>query len=394
VTVLARDAQHPRRIAGLHFFEPVPLMRIVEVIPGLRTAPAVVSALTALMRRIGHQAVVVKDFPGFVVNHIGRAVLTEGLRIVSEQIAPVGVIDRIVRHSLGLRMGPFELLDLIGLDVSQPVTEQIYQDFQHEPRLRPTPLLLLQVAAGLLGRKTRQGFYRHSADGLDVPDTPAIAAASLPPGISLPPLWIDRSDAVLHGRIRDHVSSTGTVFDDGDVAHAASLCVIAPVGEDATTAALRLGLDPSRTVAVDALSGLAPQATLMAAPTFEPALRQAALAIFARAGQVDWIEDSPGFVAQRTLAMIVNTACDVAQQGMARPADIDTAIQLALGYPSGPLALGDQAGAARVLQILDAMHRFYGDARYRASPWLRRRAALGVPLGTLSDTALPIAQAA
>ena len=186
-------------------------------------------------------------------------------------------------------------------------------------------------------------------------------------------------------RVRAHLEAASVQLDDSAEPNERSLCIIMPIGADATTSAVEKGLDARRTVAVDALFGPAPRATLMAPPTIEARMRAAAHAILSRAGATSWIADSPGFIAQRTVAMIVNVACDIAQQGIARPRDIDIAVKMALGYPKGPFALGDELGPSIVLSILQAMFDFYGDARYRPSPWLRRRALLGVPLATAEE---------
>jgi 3-hydroxybutyryl-CoA dehydrogenase len=155
------------------------------------------------------------------------------------------------------------------------------------------------------------------------------------------------------------------------------------VGKDATTTALELGLDPSRTVALDPLFGLATRRTLMTTPVTLAAFREAAHGLLASDGvPVTVIHDSPGFVAQRTIAAIVNIGCDIAQQRIALPADINDAVRLGLGYPKGPLEFGDALGPRVVLQILEALYDFYKDPRYRPSPWLRRRALLGVSLMT------------
>ncbi|HYG46072.1 MAG TPA: 3-hydroxyacyl-CoA dehydrogenase family protein [Bordetella sp.] len=373
VTVLSCQARHPARLVGLHFFEPVPLMRVVEVIPGLRTDPAILKRAAAWVRHIGHQPVESADSPGFIANLIGRALLTEGLRIRHEGIADAQTIDRVIRDSLALRMGPFELLDLIGLDVCAANIDLIYQAFQQEPRLRPTPELALREAAGLLGRKTGGGYY---------PGGQAAAAVAPSDPAGLPPVWIDAADPAQHARMRDHLAGQGIVFDLVALPGPESLCLIAPLGDDATTYAVRAGLDPQRTVAVDTCFDLAAHATLMAAPVIQATMRRAALALFGARGATSWIEDSPGFIAQRVLSAIVNLACDAAQQNIAEPDAIDDVAQRALGYPLGPLAMGDQFGAGRIAAILRAMHDAYGDPRYRLSPWLRRRASLGVSLRT------------
>jgi 3-hydroxybutyryl-CoA dehydrogenase len=163
----------------------------------------------------------------------------------------------------------------------------------------------------------------------------------------------------------------------------AAACLVAPLGKDATTTALELGLDPARTLAVDPLFGFAKRRTLMATPVTRPAARDAAHALLAADGvPVSVIRDSPGFVAQRVVAHIVNVGCDIAQQRIAAPEDLDRAVTLGLGYPRGPLAMGDALGAAKVLAVLEAMYDFYKEPRYRPSPWLTRRARLGVSLLT------------
>jgi 3-hydroxybutyryl-CoA dehydrogenase len=168
-----------------------------------------------------------------------------------------------------------------------------------------------------------------------------------------------------------------------DTPGADSVCFVAPLGKDATTSALEQGLDPARTVAVDPLFGFAKRRTLMTTPATHRDARDAAHALLAADGTpVSVINDSPGFVAQRVVAHIVNVGCDIAQMRIAAPEDLDRAVVLGLGYPRGPLAMGDAIGAARILAVLEAMHDLYQEPRYRPSPWLRRRARLGLSLLT------------
>ena len=162
-----------------------------------------------------------------------------------------------------------------------------------------------------------------------------------------------------------------------------AICFVAPLGADATTSALEMGLDPARTVAVDPLFGFSKRRTLMKTPVTTREVAQTAHALLAADGvAVSVINDSPGFVAQRVVAHIVNVGCDIAQTRIATPEDLDRAVTLGLGYPRGPLAMGDALGAKRILAVLEAMHEFYQEPRYRPSPWLRRRAGLGVSLLT------------
>jgi len=375
ITTIAAACKRPERIAGFHFFNPVPLMKVVEVVDGLLTAPWVGEALTALALRCGHEPVRAKDTPGFIVNHAGRGYGTEALRILGEGIAEFHEVDRILRDCAGFRLGPFELLDLTGLDVSHPVMESIYRQYYEEPRFRPSPLTAQRVNAGLLGRKSGRGFYRHEnakQEEIPEPRAPAARPASV---------WVSRSG--LGTRLAELVAKLRARVDAGAQPAPQSLCLVAPLGDDATTAALEEELDPARTLAVDCLFPVEKRRTLMTTPMTTPEMRAAAHGLLSGDGvAVTVIRDSPGFVAQRVVAQIVNIACDIAQQRIASPADIDAAVTLGLGYPRGPLAWGDALGPARILGILETLHHFYGDPRYRASPWLKRRARLGVSLLT------------
>jgi 3-hydroxybutyryl-CoA dehydrogenase len=369
VTAIAAGTPCPGRVAGLHFFNPVPLMRLVEVIPGLRTDAGVAERLEALVAGTGHVAVRAADTPGFLVNHAGRGLYTEGLRIVQEGIAEPHQVDAVMREAAGFRMGPFELLDLTGLDVSYPVMRSIYEQFWHEPRFRPSPLPPLRVAAGLLGRKSGEGFYRYDDGQIVRPPEPPV------PAVALPRVQVAGEGGALAEALGVEWLSPRDAPDPD------ALILVAPLGEDATATAVGLGLNARQVVAVDTLFGLDGRRTMMTTPVTTPAARDAAHVLLAQGGHgVTAIADSPGFIAQRMVATIVNIACEIAQQRIATPEAVDRAVTLGLGYPVGPLALGDRLGPGRVLAILDALHRSTGDPRYRASPWLRRRALLGAGL--------------
>ena len=363
VTAMAAACKRPGRVAGYHFFNPVPLMKIVEVVDGVLTEPWATDALTGLARRFGHTPVRCKDSPGFVVNHAGRAFVPEALRVLSEGIAEFGTIDRILVEAAGFRLGPFGLMDLVGLDVSHAVMKSMYAQYFEEPKYRPSFLAEPRVAAGLLGRKTGRGWYEY-----DKENNPRRIAEPAAPQARPQSVWAAPE-------LSQIISSTAE-------RDSAAVCMVAPLGKDATTAALELGLDPARTVAVDPMFSHK-RLTLMTTPVTRPEVRDAAHAALAATGRnVSVINDSPGFVAQRVVAHIVNVGCDIAQMRIAAPQDLDRAVTLGLGYPKGPLAMGDALGAGRILAILDAMHAIYQDPRYRASPWLRRRANLGISLLT------------
>ncbi len=378
VTAIAASCRLPGRVAGLHFFSPVPLMKVVEIIAGPLTDAGVADTLTDIAQRMGHTPVRASDTAGFIVNHAGRGYLTESLRLLGEQIAQHTEVDRALRLGAGFRMGPFELLDLTGLDVSQPVMESIYEQFYQEPRFRPSPIARQRQAAGLLGRKTERGFYRYVDSVKQEPPAPAV-----PQRVDLP-VWIAPQQAQQHPEAVALLRELGASFDLGARPGDTSLCLVLPLGRDVTSTLVDHGLNPARTVGLDPLF-LNGCRTVMTNPLTAPAYRDAAHALLAADGTpVAVIQDSPGFVSQRVIATIVNIASDMAQQGVATPADIDLAVTLGLGYPQGPLAMGDKMGAQRVLAILDQLFDFYRDPRYRPSPWLTRRALLGMSLLTPS----------
>jgi 3-hydroxybutyryl-CoA dehydrogenase len=380
VTGFAAEARRPERVAGFHFFNPVPLMRVVEVIGGLLTDEAVLDSLAGLARRMGHHPVRAADTPGFIVNHAGRGYGTEALRIASEGIASFADIDRVMTEAAGFRMGPFELLDLTGLDVSHPVMESIYRQYYEEPRYRPSYITAQRLTGGLLGRKTGRGFYAYREGKADRPPEALVPQVDL----SRVRVWISDREPEGGRALRQMAAGAGAQVETGPRPSAAALSLVTPIGQDATTTALAEELDPARTLAVDPLFGLDTRRTLMPTPATRPDMRDAAHALLGADGRpVTLVQDSPGFVAQRIAAAIVNIGCDMAQQRIASPEDIDRAVELGLGYRRGPLKLGDHIGAGRILQILEAAHAFYGDPRYRPSPWLKRRAGLSLPLSSL-----------
>ena len=373
VTEIAAGCSSPARVGGLHFFNPPPLMKLVEVIGGLRSDPRLVDALAAFVRHIGKHPVVAADTPGFVVNHAGRAFGPEALRIAAQGIASPREVDLLMKEAAGFRMGPFELLDLIGADVTHAVMESIYERYYEEPMYQPSAQLGVRVAGGLLGRKSKQGFYNYDGPPAASPPTVEVAVQPLPASV-----WIADEDG---GReLAESLKGAGIKTQVGGKPNAA-VCFVMPLGEDATTAIVRLKLDPARTVAVDMLGNFRGRRTLMKTPLTTPeALGAAVAALSATQVAVTVINDSPGFVVQRLLSMIVNVGCRIAELRIAAPVDIDTAVELGLNYPKGPLALGDMLGPRRVLAVLDGMQAVTHDPKYRATIWLRRRALLGISL--------------
>ena len=374
VTEVAAGCARPARVAGLHFFNPPPVMKLVEVIGGLRTDPSVVDALVGFARRIGKHPIVASDSPGFVVNHAGRAYGPEALRIVANGIASPREVDTLMKEAAGFRMGPFELLDLIGADVTHAVMVSMFEQYFNEPAYQPSAQMTARVAGGLLGRKTKRGFYNY--DGAQTETGPTVPVPKQPP----PALaWIADEDG--GNELGEWLRKAGVKIQLGGKPAPSAVCFVMPLGEDASSAAVRLGLDPSRTVAVDMFGRFSGRRTLMKTPVTKPEILGAAAAALSAGNMpVTVINDSPGFVVQRLLAMIVNVGTRIAELRVAAPGDIDIAVELGLNYPKGPFALGDALGAARVLAVLDGMHAITLDPKYRATPWLRRRARLNVSL--------------
>ena len=378
ITAIAAVCKHPERVAGYHFFNPVPLMKVVEVIDGLRGDPEVGDALMALSLRMGHTPVRAKDMPGFIVNHAGRGMNTEGLRVVQENVTQFATVDAIMREQAGFKMGPFELMDLTGLDVSHAVMESIYHQFYEEPRFRPSPIGTVRVAGGLFGRKTQGGFYAYvEGQKQIVIEAPAPAVT---PGTKV---WVSPAHAQGHSRAVALLKALGVTADASATPPADCLIVVTPYGEDVSTAVAQQQLDAARTVGLDTLHDFeqSRRRTLMVSPATDETWKACAHGVFGSDNvRVSVIQDSAGFVSQRIVAMIVNVACDIAQQNIATPKDIDLAVNLGLGYPKGPLGLGDALGAQYILEILRNMECVTGDPRYRPSLWLQRRVQLGLSL--------------
>lgn len=384
VTAIASQCEHPERVAGYHFFNPVPLMKVVEVIAGARTIPAVTDTLCELATQIGHRAVVAVDSPGFIVNHAGRGFGTESLKLLGEGVADIETIDAILREQVvfngaGFKLGPFELMDLTGLDVSHPVMESLHEQFYQEPRFRPSTVAAQRYAAGLFGRKTSEGFYRYE-DGKKVPsDKPP---KQLPTDAPVK-VWV--APGAAHAALSSTCESLGAAIDTAAQPGHDSLILLAPLGHDAASAAQ--GFDATRCIAIDTLFPFEFQSckhrVLMKTAATTDAAADAMLALFSRDGaRVSLLRDSAGFVAQRVVAMIVAIGCEIAQQRIASVADIDDAVRIGLGYPLGPISMGDALGADKVNTLLANIYATTGDPRYRPSIWIQRRTQLQIPLTT------------
>jgi 3-hydroxybutyryl-CoA dehydrogenase len=364
-------------VAGFHFFNPVPLMKVVEVIAGLKTDAAVCQRLSAFARQMGHTPVQAQDTPGFIVNHAGRGYSTEALRIVSEGITDFVTVDRILRDQMGFRLGPFELFDLTALDVSHHVIEAIYHQYYEEPRYRPNVITAQRLAGGVVGRKVGEGFYQYPNGQQQVPPEPPVPVVE-----AFPPVWVSPR-AARRSELLQLLKDLGAQIETGASPSPHALTIVAPLGFDVTTVAVVDRHDPARTIGIDMLvpDAATRRRVLATNPATRADMRDAAHALFARDGKpVSVIRDSGGFITQRVVATIVNIASDICQQRICSPQDLETAVTLGLAYPQGPLAMGNSLGPDNILEVLFNLQTVYGDMRYRPSPWLRRRGAIGLSL--------------
>lgn len=370
IAAIARHCRRPGRVGGMHFFNPVPLMKLVEVVRGPDTDPATCAHMAEIGTRMTRTPVQVKDAPGFLVNMGGRAYTTEGLRLQHEGVAGPAAIDAILRDCCGFRMGPFELMDLTGIDVNYPASVFIYEGYVNDPRIATAPQHRALYEAGRFGRKTRRGHFDYDEAGNRIDQASADHA---PAGPAARTAVLAEPDE----RLAAFAAALGLAIlerDDGE-----SPILAYPLGEDATAVALRCGADHRRLVALDLSARTDRRITLMTAPGADPAAADGVAAAAVASGRkATLIKDSPGFVAQRMRAAIANLGCYMAQIDLARPEEIDLAMKLGLNYPLGPLEIAEDLGLSATLTILQTLQAITGEDRYRPSLWLRRRALLGL----------------
>jgi len=379
ITSLAAGLERPQQLVGMHFFNPAPLIALVEVVSGLATAPAVAACIHATAKAWGKQPVHARSTPGFIVNRVARPFYAESLRLLQEGAADCATLDALLREAGGFRMGAFELTDLIGHDVNYAVTCSVFEAFYGDFRFQPSLLQKELVDAGRLGRKTGQGFYSYAEGaGRAQPHelhSPATAEACV----------VEGHLGVLQPLVERLRASGITV-----VQRAGSGVI--QVGE--ATLALSDGRLASQRARQDGLRNLVlldlaldyASATRLAiswsADTSDQA-RDQAVALLQRAGlRVTPVADLPGLVVLRTVAMLANEAADAVLQGVGSAADIDLAMRAGVNYPCGPLAWAANIGIAQTLRVLDNLQRSYGESRYRPSLLLRRCEAEG---GSLHD---------
>lgn len=402
VTAIGAGLRAPERLVGMHFFNPVPLMALVEVVSGLATDSAVAQTVYDTAAAWGKQPVHARSTPGFIVNRVARPYYAEGWRLLAEGAADAATIDAVLRDAGGFRMGPFELMDLIGHDVNFAVTQSVFAAYFNDPRFTPSVQQQELVNAGFLGRKTGRGCYRHGDGAVNDPArseaalprpafvsytqeagsvgaglaavqphgaavTDALAARLRAAGIDV----AHRKTAEVHARQADHAPAF----------HCNGAAVYLTDGRSAT----RRAADNQHpdTVLVDLALDYASASRIAVACADQcaPEAYQAVVGLLQAAGfTVTRLDDVPGMAVMRTVAMLANEAADAVNQGVCSAADVDLAMQKGVNYPRGPLAWADAVGVDHVVTVLDNLATSYGEDRYRVSPLLRRRHASGATI--------------
>jgi len=405
VTAIAAGATHPERVVGMHFFNPAPVMALLEVIAGVRSGERALAVARETGAAMGKTVIDASDGPGFLVNRCNRPFGLEALRMLAERISSIEEIDRIVRMEGGFRMGPFELMDLVGVDTGLEVSKSFYELSFGEPRWRPSPISARYAAAGLHGRKSGAGYYDYSAlaDGgryrEEDPPPPD------PPAGSGDGVVVISGENVIAGELRAAASAAGfevraphepsggvlpSLIVECDREPAEELAAAGISGDAVEGGAARLVL-----CARGSLSALDPGGSAVGfhvLPSFEDArlveltrsetssplaAERAERLLTALGKHVAWVGDAPGLVLGRIVCQVINESAFAFGEGVGDAADIDTGMKLGLSHPRGPLEWADAIGIDHVLDVLEALCREYREERYRPAPALRRLAAAG-----------------
>ncbi|MCO8167420.1 3-hydroxyacyl-CoA dehydrogenase PaaC [Pseudomonas sp. 21LCFQ02] len=374
LTRLAAGLKHPQRILGMHFFNPVPLMALVEIVSGLASDPQLAARLYDTADAWGKQPVHTRSTPGFIVNRVARPFYAESLRLLQEGAADCATLDALLRDAGGFRMGAFELTDLIGHDVNYAVTCSVFDAYHGDMRFQPSLVQRELVDAGHLGRKSGRGFYDYS-ETAERPQPQEISsplhidscAVEGDLGIAAPLIArLQQAGVQITQRAGSGVIRVGTAtlaLSDGRLASQRAQAQ----GID-NLVLFDLALDYRRAARI---------AISCAADTSVLACQQV-VALLQRAGfKVSLLSDTPALAVLRTVAMLANEAADALLHGVASAADIDLAMCAGVNYPLGPLAWADAIGPQRLLTTLDNLQAAYAEPRYRPSLLLRRRATEG-----------------
>jgi 3-hydroxybutyryl-CoA dehydrogenase len=388
VTALASAAGRPENVVGMHFFNPAPLMPLVEVIAADQTGDRALALARATGEAMEKRVILARDGPGFLVNRCGRPFYTEALRLLQERVATHEQIDRICRLGGGFRMGPFELMDLVGIDVGLEVAKSFMELSFGEPRWRPNPIQARMVAAGRLGRKTGRGYYDYSRE----PYRPEDEAPPAPGGGAGRKVLV-LGEGALPSALRERVTASGFQLteQDAEILVDAAPWTSAPGAETpAAPTVIRLSAPwgPERwSNPGDIGFHLLPPlervwlAELTRGPDASTTGVQGADRFFRALGFLpEWVGHAPGLVLGRIVCQLVNEAAFAIGEGVGSPQDVDAGLELGLSHPRGAVTWGEQIGLDHVFAVLEGLYNERHEERYRCAPMLRRCALLGIPL--------------
>jgi 3-hydroxybutyryl-CoA dehydrogenase len=418
VTAIAAAASKPERVVGMHFFNPAPLMRLLEVVAGERSSEAALALAQATGEAMGKTVIRASDGPGFLVNRCNRPFGLEALRLLQERIADVETIDRICRLEGGFRMGPFELMDLVGVDTGFEVSKSFFAQSFGEPRWRPSPITARYVAAGMHGRKSGRGYYDYGEGGAQPhrPEDPAAIDASQP--VRGEGVVVVSGGGVLAEELRSAATQAGYEVraphaPTGGVLPALVLdCERRPapseIGRRGRGGSIE-GAQPDRRgmppppqggarlllCAHGSLATLDPDGSavgfhvlpplkdarlveLTRGESSSPLAARRAERFFAALGKhVAWVEDAPGLVLGRIVCQVINESAFALGEGVGGARDIDLGMVLGLSHPRGPFEWADSIGLDHVLTVLESLCEEYSEERYRPAPMLRRLVQAG-----------------
>lgn len=346
VTALASGHKNPGRYMGLHFFNPAPIMKLVEVISGAETDEALATSALDLIKSWGKTAVMARDVPGFIVNRVARPFYGEGWRALEEGAADAATIDFLYRDLAGFRMGPFELGDLIGHDINTAAAKSVFDAYFGRTRFTPSLMQGRLVDAGRLGRKSGVGVYSYKGEEKPAPTFAAKSEAS-------------GDDALLRKLLADRA-----VEHDG-------ARIMMCEGRTALAIAAEIG---GQAVVVDFIRDPASATSIAFAASDEKAERAALSFIAASGKNAVRLKDRAGLVVYRTLLQLANCAADAVRDQVAEPAAIDVAMMNGVNYPFGPIAWARSESLSNVVAALDNIASECGEAMYRPSEWLRQEA--------------------
>jgi len=393
VTAVASAAIRPERVVGMHFFNPAPVMRLLEVVAGTQSGEQALAVARAAGEAMGKHVITAADGPGFLVNRCNRPFGLEALKLAQERVASFEQIDACCRLGGGFRMGPFEVMDLVGVDVGLDIARSFYQQSFGEPRWRPSPITVRTVAAGRLGRKSGRGYYDYR-DGTDSYRHPDPEPPHGGRGDGRVVIAGDSPLAVQLGLAAQAIGwEVVTPAEAGETGSVPSLILDLAASEE-PEAPLQGGprmiccaagslatLDPAGgAVGFHALPPLAAvgMVELTRTPDSSDAAAAAAENFFATlAKRTIWVGDAPGLVLGRIVCQLINEAAFVLGEGVGSADDIDAGMIHGLNYPRGPLGWADEIGLDHVLSVLDGLFDEHREERYRAAPLLRRLVSAG-----------------